>query len=394
MTTRGSVEGIMDILRYYSANALVGLAILGLALGDQWAWLGIGVVPVLLALDVLLPPDTKKRRVHGPAWVMDVPLYLHLVLMVVLWGQFIHALGQWHDGTGGVGGWDVVAMTASVAWVGVLPNLPIAHELMHRRHWLPVAASKILGTFYLDPNRDMSHKMTHHLDLCTPADSDTARRGQNMYGFMWQATYGSYKDAVLMSVRSLRKRDKSVLHYKNALYVELGLLLALLAVVYAAASWQGVAPAFTAMLVSKLVFEGLNYLQHYGLVRVPGTTVRRHHAWNHLGAIARPCAVEITNHINHHFDSRHKFFELEPETDAPQMPSIFLCYVYSYIPPLWFEKVAKPLLRDWDERFASPAEQRLAMEANRRAGWPEWIQLPETGSDRAGPSLVSTGGSS
>jgi toluene methyl-monooxygenase len=367
----------MDVLRYYSVNVLVGIAILGFALGGQWAWLGIGVFPVLLLLDTILPPDTRKRRIGVPRWVMDVPLYLHVVLMCVMWGQYLFALADWQGGGGEVSGWDVLAMSATVAWVGVLPNLPINHELMHRRHWFPFAVSKILGTFYLDPNRDVGHRLTHHLELCTAADSDTPYRGQTMYTFLWQATYGAYKDAVVTSLRSLRKRDKSVLHYKNALYVELGLLLALLALAWVAASWAGVAVVFAAQLASKLIFEGLNYLQHYGLVRVPGTSVRKHHAWNHLGAVMRPVGVEITNHINHHLDSRHRYYELEPETDAPQMPSAFLCYVYAFIPHLWFERIAKPRLEEWDKRFASPAEKRLAMEANRRAGWPQWLDLPE-----------------
>lgn len=361
----------MDVLRYYSVNLLVGIAILGLALGGGWAWLGIGAVPVMLVLDVALPPDFKSRKVRGGA-VMDIPLFLHLPLMVALWAVFLDRLGTWQSG-GDVSGWEVVGMTASVAWIGVLPNLPINHELMHRRHWFPVAVSKVLGTFYLDPNRDVGHKLTHHLDLCTAADSDTPYRGQTMYTFLWQATYGAYKDAVVTSLNSLRKRDRSVFHYKNSLYVEFGLLLSLLALAYLAADWAGTAIALLTMVLSKLIFEGLNYLQHYGLVRVPGAPVQRHHAWNHMGRIMRPVGVEITNHINHHFDSRHKYFELEPRPDAPQMPSAFLCYVYAFIPPLWFAKIAKPKLREWDEEFASPAEQQLAMEANRRAGWPEWI---------------------
>ncbi|QSE87407.1 alkane 1-monooxygenase (plasmid) [Rhodococcus pseudokoreensis] len=361
----------MDILRYYSVNLLVGVAILGLALGGQWAWLGIAVFPVLLALDVTLPPDLKLRKVRKGA-VMDIPLFLHVPLMLVLWGLFLYRLGTWHSG-GDVSTADVVAMTASVAWIGVLPNLPINHELMHRRHWFPVALSKLLGTFYLDPNRDVGHKLTHHLDLCTPADSDTPYRGQTMYSFVWQSTYGAYKDGAVTSLRSLRKRDMSVFHYKNALYVEFGLMFGLLALSFLAAGWHGVGVVLIALVAAKLIFEGLNYLQHYGLVRVPGSPIKLHHAWNHLGAVTRPVAVEITNHINHHFDSRHKFFELKPRVDAPQMPSVFLCYVYAFVPPLWFAKIAKPKLQEWDETFASPAEQKLAMDANRRAGWPEWI---------------------
>jgi len=32
-----------------------------------------------------------------------------------------------------------------------------------------------------------------------------------------------------------------------------------------------------------------------------------------------------------------------------------------------------PRLKNWDLNFASPAERVLAREANRRAGWPDWL---------------------
>lgn len=269
-------------------------------------------------------------------------------------------------------------MVLSVGLIGAIPNVPITHKLMHRRAWFPIAVNKIYNTVFLDPNRDVGHKLTHHLELCTEADSDTPKRGQSIYSFMWQSSVRAWKDGLLTSVNSLRKRDMTIFHPKNALYVETGLLALLFAGLYVAAGLLGVAIAFVAMVFSKLLAEGFNYLQHYGLVRVPGGTIELHHAWNHLGAIVRPVAMEITTHIEHHFDSRHRFYELKPRPDAPQMPSAILCFVCALIPPLWERTIARPRLRDWDERFASPAEKELAIEANRKAGWPQWLVVVET----------------
>ena len=136
---------------------------------------------------------------------------------------------------------------------------------------------------------------------------------------------------------------------------------------------------------SKLFLEALNYYQHYGLVRVPGGTVQKHHAWNHLGAVIRPVGMEITNHTNNHLDSYTKFYDLQPEPDAPQMPSLFLCFMSGLIPPIWFEFIAKPRLKDWDQRFATAEEQELAMKANEKAGWPRWL-------DDADPQLAPAPG--
>ena len=36
-------------------------------------------------------------------------------------------------------------------------------------------------------------------------------------------------------------------------------------------------------------------------------------------------------------------------------------------------------LRDWDLHHATPAERELAREANRKAGWPDWLAEADTG---------------
>jgi hypothetical protein len=368
----------VDTLRYYLVTLVAVAAVAGLCLGDGWVWLGIATFPVLMALDIALPADHKARDVRLP-WLAEVPLYLHLPLLLGLWTLFGLRLGNWVGmgvstlPGGPVTGWQVVGMVLSVAWIGAVPNVPVFHELMHRRHVLPRAMAKVCATVFLDPNRDVGHKLTHHLDLCTPVDSDTPKRGQTIYAFVWQASYGAWKDGVVTSVNSLRKRDYSVFHWKNEVYIQVALLALLAALMYLAAGLIGLGVAATAMVISKILAEGFNYFQHYGMVRVPGTPIRVHHAWNHLGAIIRPLGMEITNHIEHHFDSRHKFFELKPRSDGAQMPSAFLCFVCALVPPVWERAIAKPRLQHWDNNFATPAERELAMAANRKAGWPQWL---------------------
>jgi hypothetical protein len=39
-----------------------------------------------------------------------------------------------------------------------------------------------------------------------------------------------------------------------------------------------------------------------------------------------------------------------------------------YIAPAWYRDRMTPLVLDWDQRYASPAERRLAAEANRASG--------------------------
>lgn len=364
----------MDYLRYYIVPLTTSAGVAGFLLGGSWVWLGVATFPVLLLLDMLLPEDTALRRIRSSA-LADVPLYLHVLLMFALYAAFIHSVASGINPLSGPGAWSQIAGSVlSLTWLSAVPTLPVAHELMHRRHWFPRRMSQLLNTFYGDPNRDIGHVRTHHIHLDTHKDSDTPLRGETMYRFVFRASWGAYKDALELEAARLRKLGRSPWHWSNRNYQEVVLLACVPTACFAFAGGGAAVVALVTVAYTKLLLEGFNYFQHYGLIRVEGGPIQKHHAWNHLGAIARPLGVEITNHIHHHLDSYTRFHDLPPEPEAPRMPSLFLCFLTGLIPPLWFRFIAKPLLKDWDNRFASAAERKLAMEANASAGWPMWIE--------------------
>jgi hypothetical protein len=139
-------------------------------------------------------------------------------------------------------------------------------------------------------------------------------------------------------------------------------------------TWRRGASGF---ILSRLLLESFNYLQHYGIVRVPGTRYGRRHSWAHLSPVVRAAAFEITNHHHHHEEPAAPFYTLVPDPESPQMPSALLCFVVALVPPLWERLIARPRLEEWDRRYATDGERALAAEANRAAGWPLWAPLAE-----------------
>ena len=357
----------MDSLRYYISPLVTSCGILGFALGGPWVWLGAATFPVLLILDILLPKDFAARNVQAPV-VADLALYLQLPLMVGLYAALLIGVRASTIPL------DQPAIFAgsllTIGWLSGVPTLPVAHELMHRRHPLPRRIAQGLSLFYGDPNRDIAHVTTHHLELDTHKDSDTPRRGQTIYGFIVQATRGSYMDAFHQEAQTLRRQGRSPWNLRNRTYQQVILLIGLPLVCFATGGLLAMVVCLGAMMLAKALVEGFNYFQHYGLIREVGAPIEIHHAWNHMGAIVRPLGCEITNHINHHLDGHTPFYKLKPEPDAPQMPSLFLCFLLGLVPPLWFNLIAKPKLKDWDARYASDGERKLAKEANLRANWP------------------------
>ena len=365
----------MDILRYYITVATMLVGIAGFMLGGPFVWLGASTFFVFLLFDLALPKDFAPRIV-GSTWLADAPLFLQLPLLILFYAAFINSVIAGHNDLSSIP--QILGTIASITYLSALPNLPIGHELLHRRHWLPRWISKVMGAFYGDPHRDVAHVLTHHIHLDTAKDTDSAVRGQTVYSFVFQATYHAYKDTVLGQAELLRRQGFSVWNWRNMVYSEVALVASIpLTTLYFAGS-RAALVSIASIVSAKLLLEGLNYFQHYGLLRAEGAPVQLHHTWNHMGAVVRAVGVEITNHINHHVDGHTPFYALKPEPSAPQMPSLFLCFLLGVIPPVWFRYVAMPLLEDWDRRYATPAERELAMQANKRAGWPLWLEQKAT----------------
>lgn len=359
----------MDNLRYLIIPITTCAGVLGFYLGSHYVWLGALTFPLLLILDLMLPKDLAHRQVKP--WFVNAILHTQLPLLTLMHLTFAWSVTNGSNDLGS--GFQLVGSLLSLIWLNSVPTLPVAHELMHRRHWFPRLAAKFLNTFYADTNRDIAHVMTHHIHLNTPKDSDTPYRGQTIYSFVFQATMGSYEDSIKTEAEVLSRQGFSAWNWRNHLWLHLALQFILPISVAVISTPLAGACTLLSMFLAKLLIEAFNYYQHYGLIRVEGSPVAIHHAWNHLGMIVRPLGAEITNHIHHHIDGHTPFYNLKPEPHAPQMPSLFLCFIAGILPPVWFHYIAKPRLRDWDNRFATKEEQQLAIKANMDAGWPNWI---------------------
>jgi len=77
----------MNYLRYYLGAAIVIAGIIGFLLGDAWVWLGLATFIPLLMIDVIAKKDLKRYDANID-WLAELPLYLHLFLMVALYAAF------------------------------------------------------------------------------------------------------------------------------------------------------------------------------------------------------------------------------------------------------------------------------------------------------------------
>lgn len=360
----------MDYLRYY-ANLLFPIAALtGFALGGQWVWLGIATLPLTILADALSPQDYAPRRVTRPM-LADTVLYVLSLTAPLVLVAFAWRLSQGFGDTA----YPALAYVGAVLttiWLMVIPNVGAIHELGHRHNWfartIGVMGFALIGA----PMRNISHVQVHHLHFDTPLDHDTGRREESVYGFVARCLVGNTRDELALERKRLAVHGHGLWHWRSLMLWSVLMTAGLLGGMYLATGLPGLAGMAIVLIVTRILGEALNYLQHFGLLRVPGQPIESRHTWNHLSAVTRILGMEITNHVEHHQDPDRTYYNLTPQPQGPQMRNILLWGIAAFFPPLW-RRLVQPKLRDWDLNHANAAERALAAEANRRAGWPMWL---------------------
>jgi p-cymene monooxygenase len=356
-----------DYLRYYLSPATLLFGVAGLVLGGYYVWLGLATLPLLAAGDTLLSKDMAERRMNSLALAF-IPVILSSLLAFVCFCLLALRVGE-----GSLSMFNVVGAILSTGWIATIVGIPAFHELFHRRSAFLRNLGLCLQVMYLDATRDIAHVVGHHIDVGTDVDSDTARRGETLYVFGFKAMAHSFRTSLRKESDMLEKRGKGRWSLGHRLWRALVAIVIFEGLMFLIGGWKGVIACFAATLLARFLLESFNYFQHYGQVRVSGSPIEKRHVWNHFGRLSRAMTFEITNHAGHHLNAYVPYYELKPDRDAVQLPSVFVCFISALIPPLWHRLIIMPALREWDLTQASPAERELARQQNRAAGWPDWF---------------------
>src|SRR6476660_5813485 len=111
--------------------------------------------------------------------------------------------------------------------------------------------------------------------------------------------------------------------------------------------------------------ELINYVEHYGLVRVENSPIMPHHSWDCYRTLSNVLHYNLPRHADHHMFASKAFWQLNAQQDAPTLPYGYQTMAFIALPPPLWRHIMRKLLADWDERFASEAERK----AVRERGW-------------------------
>lgn len=384
-----------DYIRY-SGEIFVyfPLAYIGFLCGSRAS---IAVIILMVASQVLIdnlsPPDEYNPKIRTPL-VLDLLLVAHLpagivTLILMLWavspgdvwgiGRAVSTVAPFlplrshHEVS------TVEVLAAGVMAGFILSGSTIAaHELIHRRsspflRWIGRMLLAING----DAQFAIAHVYGHHRNVATLADPATARRGESLYRFVIRSTFGQYRESVVLEAQRLSRVGQSFFSLQNQFLTGLLTTGMIVASCIWMAGWAGLAAYLICILYAKFMLENVNYIQHYGLVRVEGARVEPRHSWDCTGRACTATFYALSRHSHHHAKPVHPFWELHT-TAAYSGVNLKWGYLgammLAMVPPLWF-RLTTPILSALDAECCDPEERRLIREANCHSGLPELVLI-------------------
>ncbi len=408
---------LRTLLYFYTPIGILATTI-GILLGGDWVWLGIAIFGLNIVLDTLTAgihtkgaPVDADGNPSGTAWFLNLMMYLQLPSFIALQVAIVWRIFQYISGApieaatfvapyfneitymSGITGW---GLFAAVVGGGLHQGLGImfGHELSHTKG-IGFLISRLMMGLSGCAAFCFAHVYNHHLELgrawlgpqgnkiMDDTDPATAPRGRSLYKHWVISTIGQSLFGYRTEQRRLKRMGKSFFSLSNR-WIR-GYLLSIPTIVlfgyggYLAGGQDGALFSLGCMLViwviSTFELEALNYMEHYGLIRVKDEPIEYRHSWDNDNVFTSLAFIEIGRQADHHDRGETHFWELSkvgipstPDGAPNAMMGYYTEFLLALVPPLW-HAVYKKKLAIWDRDFASDEERAIAREINRKVGY-------------------------
>ena len=322
--------------------------------------------------------DSEIEHFSYP-FLLNLAMYVNLpilfALMIFISSLFSYELPEWYIlGFQNIFNININALKESfsiIDKISMMINIPIligslgtvpAHELTHRKkNKFDMFMGNWLLAFSWDCNFAVEHVYGHHKNVCLPEDPASAKRGENIYSFILKAIYNEHIDGWKFELKRLKRKKISFFSTHNKMIVGYLRSLLLTILIFFISGFMGMSFFLFIAFLSKSLLEGINYIEHYGLVRQRGKPVRMRHSWNSNHLTSSVFLYNVTRHSDHHRNTNLKYWELRPShKDAPMLPYGYLTMLYLVLfIPFLFKRIMKRELDYWDQNFANDFEKKL-----------------------------------
>ena len=212
------------------------------------------------------------------------------------------------------------------------------------------------------------HVYGHHKNLgLVGRDPVSPKRGVGFYEFLTKGQIEQWTNGFGIETRRLAASGKSRFSPHNRVIQAWLRGGAIVLVAYLASGLPGLGVWLIAALVSKYILEGLNFFSHYGLIRLDGEPITSRNTFSSCNPIGNHFTFNLGRHGTHHenADQPHYNFRWKPMPESPY--GYITMTLISWI-PFWFWKEMLVMLKEWDEKWATPEELKVIAQHNYESG--------------------------
>ncbi|MGF1555778.1 alkane 1-monooxygenase [Paucihalobacter sp.] len=343
----------MKDLKYLAAFSIPLVCIIGLKFQNYWVFAtpvyAFVFIPVL---ELLLPIDNDNLSTANANHklknkLFDWLLYLNIPVVFGLLYYSFMVVSQ-----NNLELYELIGLIFSLGIVLGVNGINVAHELGHRQQ----TPERFLGKLLLLPSHYMhfyiEHNYGHHLHAATPKDPATAKYNQSVYSFWLTSSFRQYFSAWRIQLKLLQNNQRGFFSLYNDMFWFALFQIGYLALILVFFGPTVLLFAFLAGIGGFILLETVNYIEHYGLLRLKKPSgkyerVREIHSWNSNHIVGRIVLYELTRHSDHHYKSSKKYQILDCHDVSPQMPFGYpTSMVMALFPPLWFGVMNKRIPKE------------------------------------------------
>ncbi len=222
-----------------------------------------------------------------------------------------------------------------------------AHELSHKTDRI----DHILSHLALVPSGynhfRIEHPYGHHKRAATPEDPASSQMGETFYEFLPRTVIGSFKSAIEIETRRLKRKGLGFWNKENELLQGFGMSAAFHSSMLGIFGLATLPYLIAQSAYSISLFEIINYIEHYGLLRQKDENGKYErtmpeHSWNNNNIVTNLFLYQLQRHSDHHAYPTRPFQALRHFDEAPELPSGYASMLLpALIPPIWFKMMDK-----------------------------------------------------
>ena len=386
-TKEAIMSTIFANIKYLLAPSLILVTLAGVIAGGMLSWIGVALLGVGVIVDTILRKQASSSMHKEDGSTKASPTFQNLVMYMMLpvfvllqlalaWrvygfmtGVPVEITATWFGLIPVYSGITSLDLIGAVLSTGIFAGIGIiyGHELSHCKGFAFIISRMTMGLSG-SAHFCYAHVYNHHLELASEDDPATAPRGRTIYGHYLLSYLGQSKFVFNMEKERLSRMGVPFISWQNRWIRGYMMSVPSAVLFFMAGGWIGIAALATVWVISNFELEALNYLEHYGLIRVKDQPIDYRHNWDNNTLFTSWFFIEIGRQADHHDRGETHFWELE-NVGAPNTGwGYFTIFALELVPPLWHWYMRKRLAT-WDEKFATAEEKGIANRINNEVGY-------------------------